>query len=149
MSSAVFCLLTFLASAQSVDWLAFDELQEKMRTEPRPLLIFIHTAWCKYCQMQEHLVLPDQELKTLLNDTYYCLKLDAESLEDVVFFQRTYSYETVSGYHQLAMMLGREGGELVFPTTVLMDRWQHVTERFQGLVRAKELLRACRLNEEN
>ncbi|MHA6248207.1 thioredoxin family protein [Pontibacter sp. CAU 1760] len=126
--------------AQSIKWTAFEELQAKLRTEKKPLLIFIETDWCKYCKLQQNTTFSDPMLVQELNKNFYCLRLDAEHRQPIRFLNRTYQ-PTSTGYHELAELLAMEGGTVSFPTTLLLDMNLQLYQRFRGFIAAKELRR--------
>ncbi|UII25831.1 thioredoxin family protein [Fulvivirga maritima] len=132
--------LTSAAPAQSVQWTAFEYLEDSLRAEKRPLLIFIHAEWCKYCAMQENTTFSDEALASVLKESFYCLKLDAEITEEITFLGRKYQFQSSRGYHQLAEMLGRKEGPLIFPSTIIMNQQLQIIYQLQGLQKAENLL---------
>jgi thioredoxin-related protein len=151
MRLSVVIVLSFLIQsaslAQQVKWVSFEELPAKMRTQARPILIFIHTDWCKYCALQENKTFTDTAISKILNEKYYALKLNAEETKSTTFLGKKYRYKpngANSGEHELAAMLGKEKGTLNFPTTVfLSDTWQ-IIGRKSGLMDAENLLHLIR-----
>ena len=55
-------------NAQEIQWINFDQLSELQQTDNRPLLIFIHTKWCRYCKMQKEISFKNLQLIEFLND---------------------------------------------------------------------------------
>ncbi len=132
---------TFMAAqGQSIRWTSFDRLDDSLRAEPRPLMVFIRTDWCTYCKIQENVAFEDPELAELFNQKFYCLQLDAEATNAIRFLGRTYDFQASRGYHELAEFIGSQNNELVFPTTVLLSHNFQVLKRFQGLQKAEDLL---------
>ncbi|GAA5042662.1 hypothetical protein GCM10011506_45410 [Marivirga lumbricoides] len=138
----IFCILStcFTTQAQSVNWTSFEHLGDSLRTERKPLLIFIHTDWCKYCEMQENLTFEDNPLAAILNKDYYCLKINAESKDNINFLGRIYKFNVSGGYHQLAEMLGKNEEGLIFPATIIINKDLQVVNRLQGFQKAKKLI---------
>lgn len=132
------CCLHPTVQAQDLIWTTFEELNAKLRTDKRPLLVFIATDWCKFCKLQQNTTFADRTLVQELNKDFYCLRLDAEHKQPIRFLNRTYK-STASGYHELAELLAKEGGVVNFPTTLLLDMNLQPYKRFQGYVAAKEL----------
>ena len=143
----LFALLAFspfsldFAAKEKIEWVDFSELPEKLREERRPLMVFIHTDWCKFCKLQANNTFTKTEVVKRLNEKYYCLQLDAESKEQIKFLNRVYHPQSI-GYHSLAEMLGKEGGELSFPTTVMLNESFQLEGRLVGFTNAKTLLRS-------
>lgn len=142
---SIFLILFIQATsnAQQVKWISFEELAPKMRTEARPILIFIHTDWCKFCALQENKTFADATIAKILNEKYYALKLNAEDKNTITFLGKLYRYKpngAGSGEHELAVMLGKENGLLSFPTTVFIsDSWQLLSKK-PGFLDQKSLL---------
>lgn len=95
-------------------------------------MIFIYTDWCKYCKMQENTTFQDSMLVEKFNQTYYCLKLNAEHKNEITFLNKTYSYNNLEGHHELAIFLGRKEGKLIFPTTIFYEIPTSKLVRLQG-----------------
>lgn len=131
--------VSILASAQEVNWVSFEKAQLQALLEPKPILVFIHTSWCKYCLLQENNSFTDSAVVNKLNDKYYCIKLNAESKDSIRFLGKTYLSQA-DGYHELANYLGSKNGKLVFPTTVFLSSKFELIFQYQGLLRKKELL---------
>lgn len=132
--------LSTLGKAQSLNWTSFENLSDSLRAEKRPLLIFIHTSWCKYCQLQENTTFSNSGLVADLNQNFYSLKLNTEDKEDIEFLNRNYRYQTAKGNHKLAEWLGMQNNELIFPTTVIIHENFQTILRLQGLQTADNLI---------
>ena len=137
-------LLMMAASAeivrgQTLPWTSIAHLGDSLRANPKPLMVFIYTDWCKYCKMQENITFKDSEVIDLLKDNFYCLKIDAEDERTLTFMGRNYGPATGGDFHPLAIMLGKENGKLLFPTTVFYFPNNQLIQRFQGLQGAKDL----------
>jgi thioredoxin-related protein len=126
---------------QALKWTALEHLQDSLRAQARPLMVFIHTDWCKYCQMQQKTTFRDPELVDILNQKFYCLRLNAEEQKALKFLGRTYASGASGRFHSLARMLGLENGKLLFPTTVFYFPDSNGFKRFQGLQQAGDLVR--------
>ncbi|MCB0633587.1 MAG: thioredoxin family protein [Saprospiraceae bacterium] len=137
ISVLVFVSISDLQS-QKIQWVSFEALKDSLRAQPKPVLIFIHTDWCKYCALQDHNTFQDTSLRHQLKETYYCLRLNAESTETISFLNRSYEGEN-NGYHELAQLLGKTGGQLVFPTTLLLSSHLQLKQRLTGFVSAEDL----------
>lgn len=45
----------------------------------KPVIIFLHTDWCKYCRVMEETTFKNKEVIEKLNSDYYFVSFDAES----------------------------------------------------------------------
>lgn len=111
-----------IAQQTTINWLSFEELAVHFEKEQKPILVFLHTDWCKYCKMQENTSFSDSSIIQILNQNYYTVRLNAESKDPLQFFGRSYEFDIESGYHQLATYLGSLEGKLEFPTTLILNK---------------------------
>lgn len=138
LAALLFCSGQLLIG-QGVNWVPFDTLADSLRAQPRPVLIFIHTNWCKYCALQEHNTFAQAAVSQMVNENYYALRLDAETAEDIQFLNRTYHGRS-QDYHELAEILGKQDGQLAFPTTVVLSKTLQLEKRWVGFVPPETLL---------
>lgn len=133
-----FC--SFFASAQDKYWTDFNNINDSLKVKPKPLMVFTHTDWCKYCKLQEATAFTDSTLLDSLSTQYYCLKLNAESKEDIKLLNHTF-HGTATDYHTLATSIGttKENKELTLPTTVFLEPTLHVLYRHKGLMTKEQL----------
>jgi len=67
-----------------VDWYPWGvEAFEKARSENKPVLLSIGYSTCHWCHVMEHESFEDQEVATLMNDTFVCVKVDREERPDI------------------------------------------------------------------
>lgn len=138
-----FLLFVFSNSfAQQVNWISFDKLNEKMRTQPRPVLVFIHTNWCKFCALQEEKTFTDSVTARKINNGFYAISLDAEQKSEIIFLNKRYRYKpsgSGTGHHELAEALGKQNGMLSFPTTVILSPSLQLSNRITGFINSTYL----------
>ena len=140
ISSLFVIVFGFLSAQNQINWTSFDDINDSLRKEAKPVLIFIHTDWCKYCKMQENTTFKDVEVIQELNDTYYCIQLNAEVSDSIFFLGRTY-YKSPNSYHELAIFLGKDEGKLSFPTTVILDASLQLMNRIIGLAKRENFVK--------
>lgn len=141
ISLSLFCLAG--VNAQEIYWTKFEHLDDSLRKARKPLMIFIETDWCKYCQMQKRTTFADSDIVDAINSGFYALRLDAEHQSDIVFLNRTYSYSPLGdgvGFHTLAEQLS--GSETVYPSTVFFNASLVPQGVLNGYVDAASMLAA-------
>ncbi len=140
------CILCFTFSnslAQQVDWIGFEKLEEKMRVQPRPVVVFIKTDWCKFCAMQLENTFTDKDVVNEIQRAFYAISLDAEQKDEIIFLKKRYRYKPTgpgSGVHELAEFFGKKDGTLSFPTTVILSEFLQPLGQFPGFLNAADLL---------
>jgi thioredoxin-related protein len=138
----LFWLLAVESQAQTLRWTSFEHLTDSLRKERRPMLVFIHTDWCTYCKMMEVRTFANPQVVTKLQESFYCVRLNAEESQPITFLQRTYKFKATgvkTGVHELAEVLGTENGKLRYPTTVFFDQYLQLQGRMVGAIDVKQL----------
>lgn len=134
-------LFTGNAFSQQV---TFSELDSLLITNPKPVLVFIHTDWCKYCLGMKQVTFSDEEVQILLKEEMYFVSLDAESEEDIVFRNHRFRFQPSgrgTGVHELAYSLGNQQGELSYPTTCILNADYEIDFQFGGFISARKMKR--------
>lgn len=103
----------------------FAEAEKLEQTQPKPVFVFVHTSWCKYCKMMENSTFKNPEVVQLLNDHFYFVSLDAEQKTPITFNNHTFKFKPKgqnSGVHELAEELGTVDGAITYPTFSILDK---------------------------
>jgi len=45
---------------------SFSEVERLNKIAPKPIVVFIHTSWCKYCKLMEHSTFKNQEINSIV-----------------------------------------------------------------------------------
>lgn len=72
---------------------AFGQVDSLMKEEERPLVVFIHTDWRRYCNAMKNTTFQDEAVIELLNENFYFLSLDGEEKRDITFMNYTFSFQ--------------------------------------------------------
>jgi thioredoxin-related protein len=134
--------LSVTSFSQAINWIEFNDLSLNMRKEPKSILIFIYTDWCKFCKMQEATTFADKMIVDNFNTNYYCLKLNAEEKKKIKFLNKTYNFKSTgvnTGEHELAAMLGKEDNRITYPTTVFLSSRFELLTKLVGFQSSKDL----------
>jgi len=120
--------------SQSVNWISWTSLEQKMETSPKPVFIFVHTQWCGWCKKMQETTLKDPAISSLLNQNYYCVKLDAESKNPIKFNGNTYNFDASfagrkNGAHELAVALLTRP---IYPSSIFLDTKYRIAEIKNG-----------------
>ncbi|HLF52498.1 thioredoxin family protein [Flavobacterium sp.] len=102
---------------------SFEEVEKLSKENPKPIVVFIHTSWCKYCKMMEHSTFKNPETITILNADFYFISLDAEIKNNITFNGHTFKFIPTgqnTGIHELATALATIDGEVVYPTITIL-----------------------------
>ncbi|MEM7035522.1 MAG: thioredoxin family protein [Bacteroidota bacterium] len=129
-------------STEDLKTYTFSEMDAHLKAKPRPMAIFFHAEWCKFCKNMEHTTFRDMEVVRQLNRDFYFISFDGESKETVKFAGRDFkNYPTgrQGGTHELMLELGNINGSLAYPAFVLMDSDYKIMFEHGGFISAKEM----------
>ncbi len=126
------------ANEAKIDWLSWDEAMELYGKEQKKLMISIYTSWCNWCKKMDAATFAEPQIISLINEYFYPVKLDAQSMDELVFKGKTYKNrnEGPNSYHDLAMELLLERRS--FPTIVFIDEQLKYIQAIVGFKTASE-----------
>lgn len=137
------CLLLATSSAIGQDYaISFEALDSLHQQAPRPVVVFLHADWCKFCASMKNTTFQDKQIQELLSDKFYFVSFDGESKEDVRFLGNTFRYRPSganTGVHELAEQLGTKDGELSYPTVTFLNAKYEILYQHNGFLSAKKL----------
>ncbi|RYD54676.1 MAG: DUF255 domain-containing protein [Sphingobacteriales bacterium] len=110
---------TAAASANEIQWISLEELQQKMKKEPRKVYFDIYTDWCGWCKVMDKKTLTNPEVIKYMNSKYYAVKLNAERKDEISFMGKKFSFHGEYRANMLAVELMR--GQMSYPTTVILE----------------------------
>lgn len=122
--SCLFFLGSVTAQAE-VNVYRFEQLDSLRSIEDRPVVVFLHTDWCRYCRKMENVTFQDEWIATTLNEHCYFVNQNAEQPEAITYRGKTFKFRPTgnnTGVHELAETLVLTGklAKLSFPTTVIL-----------------------------
>lgn len=127
------------AQGYGVSFEALDSLQKQ---SARPIVVFLHTDWCKFCANMKNTTFQNDEVKELLNDKFYFVSFNGESKEDVKLLGNTFSYKPTganTGVHELAEQLGTKDGEVSYPTITFLNAQYEILYQHNSFISAKNM----------
>ncbi len=118
------CILLSQLSFAQLAQVKFEQLDSLQKIEKRPVLVFLHTSWCKYCGTMKNTSFKNNEVIKLLNQKFYFVSLDIEEKKDILFRNHTFRYKptgTNTGVNELAEQLGTINGQLAYPSICFLN----------------------------
>jgi len=136
----LFFITSTISVAQEINWLSIEEVEVAINNEPRKVLIDVYTDWCGWCKKMDATTFKDKELVSYLNQNYYCVKLDGEDKDILVFKGVEFNFvnEGRRGYHELAA--GFLQGKMSYPSLVFLNEDLVVLQVMKGFRTSDELL---------
>lgn len=106
-----------VVSDKEINWISLDEVQKRMKKEPRKVYIDVYTGWCGWCKVMDKKTFTNPGVIKYINQHFYAVKFDAEQADSVHFMGAAYGLEGRT--NQFAIQLLR--GQMSYPTTVIME----------------------------
>jgi len=153
MKYLIYFLLFFLigispAKSQhndEINWKTWEELEQALHKEPKPVFVFFHAEWCAYCKKIEREIFTQKKIINKLNANYYAVKMDVETKDSITFdgvkFTNKQSLTKRNGVHQLPLLLAsRKNQAFSLPATLIFDKNFSVNKRVFEYYTSKELM---------
>jgi thioredoxin-related protein len=124
--------------------ISFEEIATLQKVDPRPMVVFIHTDWCRYCQGMKYTTFKNDNVIKLLNNNFYFLDLNAEEKRDIRFHQKTFKYKPTgnnTGVNELAEQLGSKNGKLSYPTLCFLNADYEIIYQQHDFIDSKSLIK--------
>ncbi|GAA4445674.1 thioredoxin fold domain-containing protein [Pontibacter saemangeumensis] len=133
--------------APKIHWLTIEQAEEKLKQEPRKVLVDVYTDWCGWCKKMDKSTFTDPEVVALINKNFYAVKLDAEGDRPITIKGQTFTFKPEYKAHELAVAL--LNGQMSFPTTVYLDEQLNMLTPVPGYLDAKNMSSILRYFGEN
>ena len=147
MKKGFFILLIFLWAIPSgfaqLKTYSFEEAEKLSKENPKPIVIFIHTSWCKYCKMMENSTFKNQEVIKLLNSNFYFVSFNVETKDDITFNKHTFRFKPTghnTGIHELATELATIETKVVYPTITILNPDYSILFQKHSFLNAKSII---------
>ena len=147
MNKLIYILIFFLCAIPpgfaQLKAYSFEEVEKLSKENPKPIVIFTHTNWCKYCKIMENTSFKDQKIIAALNDNFYFISFDAESKKDILFNNHIFQFQpngTNTGIHELATALATIDHQVVYPSLTILESDKSIVFQHPSLLSAKALL---------
>ncbi len=119
----------------------FDQLNQLYKNEPRPILIYFYTDWCRICKIQEKQIEQNLSLKESLNNDVYFIKFDAESDRDVSFLNQNFKANSSKNKKTNHSLLNAfiQQQEINYPLWIFLNQDLELIDKYPGLIQPKNL----------
>lgn len=137
------CILLPQLSFSQINAVKFEQLDSLQKIEKRPVVVFLHTSWCKYCGTMKNTTFKNNEVIKLLHQKYYFVSLDVEEKAAIPFRRYTFKYKPTganTGVHELAEQLGTIKGQISYPSICFLNTDYDIIFQKQGYLGAKDFL---------
>jgi len=135
-----FILYTGILFAQKDNTLisySFEEVYQLQEKERRPVVVFFHTNWCRYCFAMKKNTFNDQEVIKLLNKNFYYISFDAENKDNINI--KGTIFKNKSGTHEIVEILASKKNIISYPSTIIISANNNIDEQIDSFISAKEI----------
>lgn len=122
---------------------SFEEVEILQKQNPKPILVYIYTDWCKFCFGMNKNTFSDRRVIKNLNDKFYFIKLDAENKKDITFLNKTFTFKPSginTGIHELTNELASIKNNVSYPTITKLNQNFEIEFQKVGFINSKNLL---------
>ncbi len=114
-----------------VNWMSLQSAMEKMKTQPKPLLIDVYTEWCGWCKTMMKTTYANKGLAEYINAYFYPVKFDGESKDTIEYLGEKYFpvSDKPRTTHPLAAKL--LNNKLMYPTTLFLNGYDSDKKEFK------------------
>lgn len=120
----------------------FEDLEKLQQADKRPVLVFIHTDWCKYCITMDNTTFKNKDIIELINNHFYFVKFNAEERRSIKFKNSVFKFKLSgvnTGVHELAEQLGTVDQKISYPTLCFLNYNSDVIFQYPQYINPKEL----------
>ena len=121
---------------------SFNDLDRLFAVEDRPVVVFFHAEWCKFCHQMKQTTLSDNGISNSLDSNFYFIPFDVETREDVQYSGQVFSYNptgTNTGIHEIALELTTIEDQIELPALCVFHSQNEVLFQHNGLMSVEEL----------
>ena len=119
------------------NWMKMDELNGRMRSASKPVIIDLYTNWCYWCKVMDKKTYTSSKVISYINDHFYPVKLDAETKDVVQWNNKEYHFNENYKINDFTMYV--TSGQPGFPTTVIFADEHSEPVAIQGFLDPKEI----------
>lgn len=105
--------------AKGIEWISFEEAEQKMKLAPKKVIIDVYTDWCGWCKVLDKKTYSNPQLIDYVNKNFYAIKFNAEQKSAFMFMGKKWEYQASNKANELAIQLMQ--GRMSYPTTVFME----------------------------
>lgn len=104
----VFGLLLLSSSvlkAEGITWMSWTEAIQANKKKPKLIFVDVYTGWCGWCKVMDQKTFSDPDVAKYMSDNFYCVKLDAEQKDPIVYNKHTFVFKPEYRAHELAISM--------------------------------------------
>lgn len=107
-------------AGEEINWLSFEEAEQKMKEQPRKVIIDVYTGWCGWCKVMDKKTYANPDVIKYINQNFYAIKFNAEEKKVIHFLGKDWEYNKQYRANDLAINMLQ--GKMSYPTTIVTDK---------------------------
>jgi thioredoxin-related protein len=133
-------LLTSSSFAQkpTIKWVTWEQAIESNKTVKKKIVVDAYTDWCGWCKVMDRKTFADSAVAAYMNENFYCVKLNAEQKDSIVYKGYTFKYRPEYKTHELAISL--LNSEMSYPSFVFLNEQEQRITVLKGYYEASAFL---------
>lgn len=122
-----------------IKWYTFEEAVELNTKAPKKIFIDVYTDWCSWCKVMDQKTFSHPTIASYLNEHFYPVKFNAESVEPVTFAGRVFNKGQGGGRspHELAVALLQ--GKMSYPSIAYLNEENQLLTSVPGYVGPEQI----------
>lgn len=129
---------------RSVLWLSFQELEDSLKLNPKPVFIEFYADWCAVCKRMERKTFQNEEVINKISNMFYAVKMNVESQDTILFGGKSFYNERsnkINSVHQIPLLLGsRKDEPFSLPAMLIFNDKFEAQARYFQFLDAKQLV---------
>ena len=78
------------AEGSLVKWMSITDALEKVKTQPKPIIMDFYTDWCGWCKRMMQTTYANPSLAQYINANFYPVKFNAETKDTIEYLGQKY-----------------------------------------------------------
>lgn len=136
---------------EKIKWLTFEDATALNAKFPKKkIFVDVFTDWCGWCKKMDNETFVDPAVVAYMKENYYCVKMDAERKDTVVYNGRQFvnpEPEKKRSPHQLAAALLQ--GRMSYPSFVILDEKNQKITSMAGYLKPPDIMNILEYYGEN
>ncbi len=122
----------------------FEQIDSLQKVEKRNIIVFIHTDWCKYCQVMKSKTFKNDEVIKTINEKFYFVDFNGEEKRKIFFNNATFNFKPNggnSGVHELAIQLGTINNQINYPILCILNYKNEIIFQSNSFLNSRDLIK--------
>ena len=107
---------------------------DAQKKNPKKVLFFIYTTWCRWCRLEDSLVYKNKEISHFINQNFYPVKFNAETRTTVMFKGVSFEFMKDEKIFANALTPYLLNGKMSYPGTVILNETGSVINVRNGYI---------------